>query len=496
MGMTNEEKQKFLAEHPGITIAEAPKVTESGNLAATDIADASRALDSDIEIPAPCGLEFYPFQKAGIEYASKRAMTLIADEPGLGKTLQSVGVSNLLPEIRKILIICPASLKINWKREWEKWDIKDLHVEIVKKQFLPADVYVLNYDILKKWRREIRETEWDLLVIDESHFLKSAKAQRTREVLGGIKRNADREIVERVTPIPATRRIFLTGTPIINKPKELWPMLQSLDPDGLGNNWYNYAKRYCGLWEIKDRSGKRIGWKWDGATNLLELQNRLRDAFMVRRLKQDVLTSLPPKVRQVISIEPSPGMKKLVAKEMQTYEQFAAELQEDMNPPEFSAISKVRKELGIAKVPFVIDYLKEILNESGKIVVFAHHHQAIESLSDAFQDICVTLTGETSLQDRQLAVDRFQKEDGIKLFIGSIQAAGVGLTLTAASIVIFAELDWTPANLTQAEDRCHRIGQAQCVNVYHVVLAGSLDERIATAVIRKQEISDSALDKE
>lgn len=495
MGMTNEEMQKFLSEHPGIAIAEVPKVTENANLVIEDIVDASRALDSDIEIPAPCGLEFYPFQKAGIEYASKRTMALVADEMGLGKTLQAIGVSNLIPEIRKVLIICPASLKISWSREWKKWDVKDLHVEIVKKQFLPADVYVLNYDILKKWRQEIREIEWDLLIVDEAHFLKSSKAQRTREVLGGIKRNADREIVERVSPIPAKRRLFLSGTPIVNKPKELWPMLQILDPTGLGSDWYNYAKRYCGLWELKDRSGKRIGWKWDGATNLSELQDRLRSAFMVRRLKKDVLTSLPAKIRQVLTIEPNASAKKLIASEISSYEEYAKNLKGDESPAAFQTGSTVRKQLGLAKVKFIVEHLKELLNEREKIVCFAHHLDVLDQLAGEFPGECVQLDGRTSMDARDQAVRAFQSDPKIKIFFGGLQAAGVGLTLVAASTVLFAEFDWVPGNNFQAEDRCHRIGQKDCVNVQYIVFAGSLDERIASTDICKQEVIDAALDK-
>ena len=496
MGMTNEEIQKFLSEHPAVAIVEAPKIAENENLAVLDTVDASRAIDSDIEIPAPAGLEFYPFQKAGIEYASKRAMTLIGDEPGLGKTLQAVGLSNLLPEIRKVLIVCPASLKINWKREWEKWDVKDLYVEIVKKQFSFADVCVLNYDILKKWRKEIREIEWDLLVIDESHFLKSAKAQRTREVLGGIKRNADREIVERVSAIPAARRLFLTGTPIVNKPKELWPMIQVLDPTGLGANWYDYAKRYCQLWEIKNREGKRIGWKWDGASNLSELQNRLRSSFMVRRLKQDVLMSLPAKIRQVVSVEPSSSIQKLIKSELTGYEDFAKRLKktDGENLASFQTGSTVRKQLGLAKVKFAVEHLKELLNEREKIVAFAHHLEVLDRLAGEFPGECVQLDGRTSMDARDQAVRAFQSDPKIKIFFGGLQAAGVGLTLTAASTVLFVEFDWVPGNNFQAEDRCHRIGQKDCVNVQYIVFAGSLDERIASTDICKQEVINAALD--
>lgn len=394
-----------------------------------------------------------------------------------------------------MLIICPASLRINWRREFEKWDVKDLYVSIAQKEFPTADVVIVNYDILKKWRKEVREIEWDLLIVDEAHFLKSAKAQRTREVLGGIKRDKDRNIVDRVSPIPAKRKLFLTGTPVLGRPKDLWSICQALDPNGLGADWYSYAKRYCGLWEIKNREGKRIGWKWDGATHLEELQERLRASFMVRRLKKDVLTSLPPKIRQVISIEPDAKTKRLIATELLSYEEYGKQLKEGENPPAFTAMAQARKEVGIAKVPFCVDHITEILNEQEKIILFAHHHEVLDALQSEFGEISVQVDGRVSLDDRQKAVDRFQGDPTCRVFIGGIQAAGVGLTLTAASTVIFLELDWTPGNISQAEDRCHRIGQKDCVTVQHIVLAGSLDERLAAVVIEKQEIIDKALDK-
>lgn len=396
------------------------------------------------------------------------------------------------------MIVCPASLKLNWKKEWEKWDTKDLHVQVVEKFLDPSSqVVILNYDRLKKFRAEVRETEWDLLITDEAHFLKSSKAQRTREVLGGIKRNADRVIVDRCSPIPAARRIFLTGTPIVNRPKELWPMLQALDPTGLGANWYAYAKRYCGLWELKDRVGKHIGWKWDGATNLEELQERLRGSFMVRRLKADVLTSLPGKIRQVISIQPSAAQKKLIATETSSYEDYAKQLRNtiDKGLASFQTSSSIRQQVGLAKVKFAVEHLKEVLNEREKIVVYAHHLAVLDKLAGEFPGECVQLDGRTSMEDRDLAVKAFQSDPKIKVFFGGLQAAGVGLTLTAASTVLFVEFDWVPGNNFQAEDRCHRIGQKDSVNVQYIVFEGSLDERIASTDICKQETIDKALDK-
>ena len=281
-------------------------------------------------------------------------------------------------------------------------------------------------------------------------------------------------------------------------------MLQILDPDGLGADWFQYAKRYCGLFEItrwnQDKQVKeRIGWKWDGADNLEELQEIMRSRFMVRRLKKDVLKELPAKRRQVIVLEPKPALRKLIAKEMQTYDQYIVNAAADAmtySLPAFEGISEIRKQIALKKVPYVIEHIQEVLNETDKAVVFYHHHEVGDALVSVFGSQCVYVDGRVSLADRQRDVDRFQTDPMCRIFFGGIQAAGVGLTLTAASTVIFSELDWTPGNISQAEDRCHRIGQKESVLIQHVVLEGSLDERIVEVLISKQAVIDAALDKE
>ena len=470
-----------------------------------DAVEASRAEDSDMFIPVPEGLSLLPFQRAGVAYAVKRARVLIADEMGLGKTVQAIATINST-KAQQILIVCPASLKINWMREFKKWTTKFLDVEIIsgtKLYEFSQNVVIINYDILQSHREMLRQFNWDYIILDEVHYLKSKKADRTREVFGGIKRNSKKEIIDRVEAIPHHSVIMMTGTPL-NKPKELWPMLQILDPHGLGADWFQYAKRYCGLFEItrwnQDKQSKeRIGWKWDGADNLEELQEIMRSRFMVRRLKKDVLKELPAKRRQVIVLEPKPALRKLIAKEMQTYDQYIVNAAADAmtySLPAFEGISEIRKQIALKKVPYVIEHIQEVLNETEKVVVFAHHHEVLDALEMAFKNDAVRVDGRVNLVDRQKAVDLFQTSGVCRVFIGGIQAAGVGLTLTAASTVIFAELDWTPGNISQAEDRCHRIGQKESVLVQHIVLEGSLDERIVEVILQKQAVIDVALDTE
>jgi SNF2 family DNA or RNA helicase len=476
--------------------------------------DASRATDAEIEIPRPENLSYLPYQRGGIAYASAHRDTLFGDEMGLGKTIEAAGTVNMDPTANSILIVCPASLKINWRREWIKWDVKGLEVAIVEvgrtttkykqrnkvktkivieNQFPTAPVIIISYELMGSWRAELRREEWSVLIVDECHYLKNKKADRTQEVFGR-KRKVNKEkpngnVVEKdvLAPIPAKRRLFLTGTPFINRPYELWPLIQALAP-GFEKDELAYAKKYCGAFH------NGFGWDFSGASNLDDLQTRLRALFMVRRLKKDVLKELPPKRRQVLVLE-SAGLKGLLEKEKRTYDEYANELGgADIETPEFGAMSAVRKEVAVAKIPFIVDHVQEVLKEQDKICVFVHHHEVVDALRAAFGDSAVHIDGRSANEDRQAAVDRFQTDPTCKVFIGTIRAAGVGITLTAASTVIFGELDWVPGNVSQAEDRLHRIGQKDAVFVRHLVLEGSLDERMAQLIIQKQEVIDKALD--
>jgi SWI/SNF-related matrix-associated actin-dependent regulator 1 of chromatin subfamily A len=197
----------------------------------------------------------------------------------------------------------------------------------------------------------------------------------------------------------------------------------------------------------------------------------------------------------VIVLEPGKALAKLVARESQAYADYEPASFLGKPQPAIGEISVTRKRIALAKVKFAVEHIKELLNEQEKVVVFAHHHEVIDALEEEFKEIAVRIDGRVSLDERQRAVDRFQTDVSCRVFIGGIQAAGVGLTLTAASTVVFVELDWVPGNISQAEDRCHRIGQKESVLVQHLILEGSLDERVVGVLIGKQEIIDKALDK-
>lgn len=472
--------------------------------------DASKKTDSDVVVPAPDGLEYLPFQKAGIAYCLKRDAVMLVDEMGLGKTIQALGVVNADETIKRILIVCPASLRLNWKRETEKWLVRHLSIQIIEgKTAVPlnGDIIIINYDIIGAHRGLIDLIQWDLLIADEAHYLKNGKAARTRAVVG----KHDRDPEKRIPAIKARRRLLLTGTPIVNRPVELWSLISYLNPLTF-NNFFGYAKRYC------NATKGRWGWDFTGAANLDELQDSLRSTCMVRRLKKDVLTDLPPKRRQIIEL-PTDGLTGAVKAENKVSEEWEGRLNDlqarlelaeaeegdteaimaairEASKMAFTEMAKARHDTAVAKIPYCADHIIEAVESSACAVVFAHHHDVVDGIESAMKEAKISvrvLTGNNSMAERQAAVDDFQAGRA-QVFIGSISAAGVGLTLTRASHVIFCELPWTPAELSQAEDRCHRIGQTESVLVQHIVMEDSIDQRMAQALVEKQEVIDKALD--
>ena len=474
--------------------------------------EASRAVDAGVALPCPEGRAYLGYQRAGIAFALGRQGTLIADEMGLGKTIQAIGVINADTAIHRVLVICPATLKLNWHRELKSWLTRELTIGIAESTVFPStDIVIINPDILVKFPKRL-EFFWDLVIVDESHLFKNPKAKRTRALVGHKPSRKQIDAGEKQTSgIPARKKLALTGTPILNRPIEVFPILNWLDSSTWPSFW-KFATRYAAAHE------NGYGWDLSGASNLGELQDKMRASVMIRRLKKDVLTELPPKRRQIIEI-PSGECSGLVTEQndldrkhepvitalevraelakasdnAQEYEDAVAALQQARSVA-FTEGARVAHEIALAKVPFTVDYLSDAIESGQKVVIFAHHLDAIAQLRSAFPK-SVVVTGEVTPADRQAAVDRFQSDPECTPFIGGIKAAGVGLTLTASSYVVFHELDWVPANMSQCEDRCHRIGQHDNVVVHHLVLEGSLDARKARVIVEKQAIADQALDR-
>ena len=479
----------------------------------------SKKAESSMDFPHPEGIDYFPFQKAGIEYLVKRTGSMLTDDMGLGKTVQIIGVHNTISEIKNVLVICPATLKLNWKREFEKWSTKPIKVGIADSKVCPLpehgyNIVITNYESVSKLNSRLIEVEWDLIAIDEAHYLKNVKTVRYQSIFG----NKDR-----FKKLRYKRIILATGTPIVNCPAELWPLISVVDPEkwNKGTYWY-YMKRFCNV----SNNGYGMNYKGAGSDERLqELQDILRQRCMIRRLKKDVLTELPPKIRQVVEIEwdeNDDAVVSAIGNEM-IYQKHAAgsdtaiemavkaELAKASDSDDeykaaieaigervkiaFEEMAKIRHDTAVAKVPYCIDYIDGILESGQKVIIMAHHHDVMRVFAKKWPLESVSIHGECTLQERQNAVDRFQTDENCKLAICSIKAAGVGITLTASSTVVFVELDWVPGNITQAEDRAHRIGQVDIVNVYHLVLKNSIDVNMAQTLIEKQRVIETALDK-
>lgn len=433
------------------------------------------------EIKLPEGVTPYDYQKEGILFCSSADSALLADDMGLGKSLQSIGVANITnPE--KVLIICPNSLRLNWRNEWKKFSIQQLEIQIIHdvKEQITGGVVVLNYEKICKMKSKLQPIEWDLLIVDEAHRLKNKDAKTTQAILGKTGKK------EKIEPIKAKRKLFLTGTPILNRPNEIFTLCQACDPTGLGADWWKFVNRYCGA-----KQG-RFGLDISGATNLSELKENI-SRFTIRRTKDEVLQQLPKKREQVLLLEPDENQLFALEAERLALSEKVDWMDLNLDDPKISLainqIAKFRKETALSKLPTCFEIFEDDL-ENGKLVVMAHHREVVEAIFNKFERShgAVMIHGGVDMEERQKAVDRFQKDPSCLLFVGSILAAGVGLTLTAASQMNFVESDWRPGMMQQAADRIHRIGQENSVLIKHIVLDGSIDAWMVNKLIEKQKI--------
>ena len=453
--------------------------------------DPDARLDTSRPVPTPAGLELLDFQREGVWRLSNRPRALLADEMGLGKTVQTLAAVNCYgSDIRRVLVVCPKTLKSVWTHEAEKWLLDDgmkANIRAIAAgkrkdplQPLDTELTVINYDILAKHREFLHAKRWDLLVCDEAHYLKTMSAKRTREVISGAKplyRNAD-------------RFWCLTGTPVMSRPAELFPMLTAMLPKEFSrDDWFDYTRRYCNGHYVQLRD--REVWDTRGATNIDELHGILTRGGMIRRLKRDVLKQLPDKRVAIVQFDPdSPNSKRVRKAERKAYIDYFVEHGGRAEP--LGAVAMARRAGALEKTSEVVNYACDKLDGgAGKLVIFAHHRDVISALMREFERQerkAVKLWGDMPDAERAEAIRQFQTDDLTEIFIGQTHAAGVGITLTAANQVLFAELDWTPSVMEQAEDRCHRIGQDNAVNVEMLVVPESIDEALANALGRKRKV--------
>ncbi len=429
----------------------------------------------------PKGRELYPFQYVGVrfcELAGGRA--LIGDDMGVGKTIQALAYAALHPENHPVLVVAPANVKYNWVKEFTAW-LPNLTVEAVKngKSDIPdTDVVVINYDLMKKQQLALEDAGFNIVIFDESHYLKNSKAQRTQASLEVA--NTSKDI------------ICLSGTAITNRPIEFFTTLNLLRPTEFGN-FFTYAKQYC------DASHNGWGWDFNGSSNESELHDRTR-AFTIRRLKKEVMEDLPDKIRQIVDVVPTPKEMKGYKNQQATWlNQYAMHKEYNSLPAGFvlNMLTELRHHCGILKISATADWVREYREVTGKpIIVFAHHKDVVEGLVDEMESECRIglITGSVAADKRQERVDAFQRGD-IDVMICSTVAAKEGLTLTKADTVVFIEREWSPAWEEQAEDRVNRIGQdAETVHAVYLSVKGTIDEKFNAVVEEKRQVIQSVLD--
>ena len=430
--------------------------------------------------------EMYPFQKLGVQFfIDSNGRALLADEPGEGKSLQTLAFI-VHENYKRVLVIAPASVKFVWEAESRKWTnlrtfVMDSKTDIT---LIPneTELIIINYDILKKFFNELMKYKWDALVADESHYLKAQSSLRSKIV---------RQLSRNIPHI-----LLLTGTPILSRPIEMFNLLNMLDPK-TWNNWYSFAVRYAG--------GKQGYWGFEarGATNLEELKQKISKYFL-RRKKEDVLAQLPPKNRIDIPIElPKEERKQYelveenLVKYLKEYRKDKTEndIVKSLRGEKLVKLNLLREINSMGKVSVVKELIQDIIDAGEKVIVFSCFNSPLIELNEMFEEESVLLLGSTPIEERQELVRKFQEDSNIKIFFGGIKSAGTGVTLTKATNVIFIDRSWVPADHAQAEDRMHRPGQvAQSVNIYQITSKDSIDGFMSKLLSHKQKIVDTLIE--
>ena len=433
------------------------------------------------------------FQKEGLDFLLKSSgNALLADEMGLGKTVQTLSYVSTEKQTFPVLIVAPLVTLNNWEREIEKFlkkksrngrilESESPSVTLIRtgksKELPKTDIYVINYELLLKRSDDLEQVGIRTIVCDEVHNLRSKTTQKYKAV-------------KKLAALPSVQyRIGLSGTPIYNRGSEIWPIIDILKPGLLGS-----FKEFCEYFCYVNDKGKAIVLENKRAS----LRNELQKHVMLRRKKADVLKELKDKVRykEVIASDTDYYLEELdkIWKKLES-EQKEAQTEFSKSASYHRAIQSERQIAGVAKLPHVINFVKNIMEIEESVVVFCHHKVIHKLLHESLQEFApVSIIGGQSDNLRQDQIDKFQKGES-KLMIAGIRAGNVGINLTRAKYVIFAELDWSPAIHRQAEDRLHRIGQKNTVFAYYLIGNGTLDDHVASILVDKSYEIDAIMDE-
>ena len=413
-------------------------------------------------------------QKEAIQKLVENKKFILADDMGLGKTTSTI-IAGLETGAKKILIICPATLKINWKREIENYSDRPIFISEGKQFSTEHDFVIVNYDIMKNFHDPKKKDEslilmskFDLVIIDEAHYIKNAQAQRTK-LINDITKSVD-------------RLWLLTGTPMTSRPIDYFNLLSLIDSP-VAKNWMAYVIRYCAGFQFK--VGPRKIWNVQGASNLEELRDRTA-GLTLRRLKENVL-DLPDKII-------TPVYLRLKSK---VYEEVMGDYYNwyEKNPEEsksltvqFTKLTKVRQIIADEKISQTIEIAENIIEQDKKVIIFCNFTDSLNKITEHFGKAAVKLDGSMSKHERQFSVDQFQENDKVKVFVGNIKAAGVGITLTSAEAVIFNDLSFLPSDHAQSEDRAYRYGQKNNVLVYYPIFENTIEGIIYDILHNKKQV--------
>jgi SWI/SNF-related matrix-associated actin-dependent regulator 1 of chromatin subfamily A len=449
-------------------------------------------------VPVPEFCELMPFQIAGVHYAKDRANCLIGDAPGLGKTIQAIALANLRG-CKRVLVVCPANVRPQWARQIKIWST--LPRVVVYPVFKSSDgvhptanYVITSFEVARDglWDT-LRSYNWDLLVIDEGHYLKTPDAARTRALFGASAQSKCRYRATGGIAERAEQILALTGTPLPNRPRECYTLANALDPSSV--DWMNFNA-------FKDRfnpGGRDMdsGATWEYVARLPELNARLRCNFMVRRLKEDVLKDLPAKRYEIVPVELTGKIAMaLHAEKMLDFDE--EEMLRRSGGKIDGAISTVRRQMGEAMAASVLEHLLTLLDGGvEKLVVFAHHHSVLAVLQGGMaRHGCLRVDGSTSARGKNQAVEKFKFDPRLKVFLGQMQSIATGTDglQDVATHCVLAEASWVAADNEQAVDRLHRMGQKGSVLAQIMVAPGSISERILGRSISKGRIVQKVLD--
>ena len=414
-----------------------------------------------------------PHQKEAIEKLVGSKRFILADDMGVGKTTATI-IAALETKAEKILVVCPASLKINWQREFFNYSDKSCFIAEGKKFSTEYDIVIVNYDILKNFYdiknphdSVIGQVNFDLIILDEAHMVSNSQAARTKIINSFTKR--------------AKYLWLLTGTPMTNRPINYYNLLNLIESP-VAQNWMAYAIRYCEGYQF--RAGNRKIWNVNGASNLEELRERTSGQIL-RRLKEDVL-DLPDKIITPIYLKTTSKEYKDLMGEY--YEWLDKEEGSSSLTVQFSKLMQIRKLIANEKVKETIEFAQNIIDQDKKVIIFTNFTETLQMIHNHFGKQSVYLDGSCNKTQRQYAVDQFQENDKIKVFVGNLKAAGVGLTLTKAEAVIMNDLSFVPAEHAQAEDRAYRYGQKNNVLIYYPLFINTIEGAIYDILNNKKKI--------